>query len=120
MLAYPKLARKVMQRNGDQDKPIWITEIGCPGVPKGKEINNWWMGKNPDEEDQAAWLQEVFSDLLKINNVEKIFWAFFRDTKEHWKDGTDYFGMVRWDFSKKASYSAFRKCFESWEKGRGL
>lgn len=120
VLAYPRLARKVMARNGDQDKPIWITETGCPGVPQGVETNNWWMGSNPDEEEQAAWLEQVLSGLLKVDGVQKIFWAFFRDTNKHWKDGTDYFGMVRWDFSEKPSYSAFRKCFESWKRGQGL
>ncbi|MCX5696954.1 MAG: beta-galactosidase [Candidatus Omnitrophica bacterium] len=118
--AYPKLAYKVMQRNGDGAKKIWITEIGCPGVPKGVKTNNWWMGNNPGEEEQAVWAKDVFSGLLKIERVEKIFWAFFRDTLEHWKDGTDYFGLVRWDFTKKGSYAAFKRCFESWKQSSGL
>lgn len=39
---YPKLAYKVMSRNGDSHKKIWITEIGCPGVKPGLEVKNWW------------------------------------------------------------------------------
>jgi hypothetical protein len=107
--AYPVLAYKIMARNGDKDKKIWITEIGCPGVRKGLEIANWWMGKNPDEQQQAKWVKDVFSVLLKNKAVEKVFWAYFRDCNKHWDNGIDYFGLVRWDFSKKPAFSAYKK-----------
>ncbi len=104
---YPKLAYKVMARNGDGNKKIWITEIGCPGVKKEINAQSWWMGDNPDEEQQAGWLKAVFAELTKDKAVEKIFWAFFRDCR-HWHNGTDYLGLVRWDFSEKPSYSSFQ------------
>lgn len=109
--AYPKLAYKVMSRNGDGDKKIWITEIGCPGVKRGLRVKNWWMGKNPTERQQADWLNKVYTELLKDKHVDKIFWAFFRDTKNHWDNGVDYFGLIRWDFSKKPSFKAYKECF---------
>ena len=113
---YPKLAYKVMSRNGDADKKIWITEIGCPGVKRGLKVKNWWMGKNPNEEEQAGWLKTVYGELLKDKNTEKVFWAFFRDTKNHWDNGVDYFGIMRWDFSKKPGFKAYKKSFEAWKK----
>lgn len=116
--AYAKLAAKVMSKNGDGHKKIWVTEIGCPGVKKGLKVKNWWQGKNPDESEQAAWLKLVYTELLKDKNVEKIFWAFFRDCNGHWDNGTDYFGLVRWDFSPKPSYKAYKSCFKQWEKSR--
>jgi hypothetical protein len=106
--AYPKLAHKIMARNGDAHKKIWITEIGCPGVKRGLKVKNWWMGKNPTEAQQAGWAKLVFKELLKDKKVEKIFWAFFRDCKEHWDNGVDYFGLVRWDFSRKPSFKAYK------------
>jgi hypothetical protein len=112
--SYPKLAYKIMQRNGDGDKKIWLTEIGCPGLSSGLSTDNWWMGKNPSETQQAQWLKDVYTELLKNPQVEKIFWAFFRDTKKHWNNGVDYFGMLRWDFSKKPSFYAYQGCFEKW------
>jgi len=112
--SYPKLVYKIMQRNGDGNKKIWITEIGCPGVKKGLVVDNWWMGKNPSESRQALWLKEVYTELLKNQQVEKIFWAFFRDTKDHWNTGVDYFGLLRWDFSKKPAFYAYQKCFNQW------
>lgn len=107
--AYPKLAHKIMLKNNDLNKKIWITEIGSPGVKKGVSTDNWWMGANPNEADQANWLRYIYEQLLLDDNVDKIFWAFFRDCNNHWQDGTDYFGLVRWDFSRKPSFSAYKE-----------
>lgn len=114
--AYPKLARKVMLRNGDADKEIWITEIGCPGVKKGLAVADWWMGTNPNEKEQAVWLKEVYAALIKERVVAKIFWAFLRDCDSHWGNGVDYFGLLRWDFSPKPAFFAYKETFEDWKK----
>jgi len=116
VIAYPRLAYKVMSKNGDKDKKIWITEIGAPGVPEGETVNPWWLGENPDEDAQARWLGLVFGELLKEGSVEKIFWAYFRDCKGHWNNGVDYFGLIRWDFSKKPAFSSYQNCIEDWKK----
>ena len=116
VIAYPKLCRKVMARNGDGEKKIWITEIGCPGVRRGEKAENWWAGDNTAESEQALWVSEVYNQLLKNNSCDKIFWAFFRDTKKHWDNGVDYFGLIRWDFSKKPSFNAYKKCYQNWKK----
>jgi len=107
-MAYIRACNAVMSRNKDQAKKIWITEIGSPGVKGGKRVNNWWMGVNPNERQQAQWLKKVYANLLKEEKVEKVFWAFFRDTRKHWDNGIDYFGLVRWDFSEKPSFKAYQ------------
>jgi hypothetical protein len=114
--ACPRLAYKIMRRNGDGDKKIWISEIGCPGVKRGSGVKNWWMGKNPTERQQADWLKKVFSELLKDERAEKVFWAFFRDCDKHWDNGVDHFGIVRWDFSRKPAFKAFQKVSTSYFK----
>lgn len=116
--SYPKLAYKIMSRNGDAHKKIWITEIGCPGVKRGEKVKNWWMGKNPSETQQAKWVKDVFTALVKDAHIEKVFWAFFRDCKGHWDNGVDYFGLVRWDFSEKPAFSSYKKCFINWDKSK--
>lgn len=116
--AYPKLAYKAMKRNGDAHKKIWVTEIGCPGVRRGIKTGNWWMGKNPTERQQADWLKDVYTHLLENKSIEKVFWAFFRDCKEHWGNGVDRFGLVRWDFTKKPAFISYRKCVENWAKSK--
>ncbi|MDP2941467.1 MAG: cellulase family glycosylhydrolase [Candidatus Omnitrophota bacterium] len=114
--AYPRLTYKVMLRNGDGEKKIWVTEIGCPGVKRSPPVANWWLGENPTERQQAKWLKEAYAALLKNERVEKIFWAFFRDCDSHWGNGVDYFGIVRWDFSKKPAFSAYRESYEEWKR----
>ncbi|MFA7283620.1 MAG: beta-galactosidase [Candidatus Omnitrophota bacterium] len=116
--AYPKLAYKIMKRNGDAGKKIWITETGCPGVKTGLDVKCWWLGKNPNERVQAQWVKEVYTELLKDPEVEKVFWAFFRDTKGHWGDGVDYFGLVRWDYSLKPAFKAYKNCYLRWKENR--
>jgi hypothetical protein len=118
VVAYPKLAYKIMTTNDDGHKKIWITEIGCPGVKRGIKVRNWWMGKNPTERQQAEWVKGVFKELLKNKNIKKVFWAFFRDCKKHWDNGIDYLGLVRWDFSKKPSFYAYQKSFQDWENSK--
>lgn len=110
MAAYPRLAHKIMARNGDGQKKIWITEIGCPGAKAKDKTANWWLGKNPDEAQQAGWVKEIYTQLLKNKDVEKVFWAFFRDCKGHWANGVDYFGLLRWDYSRKPSFIAYQEC----------
>ncbi len=99
----------VMEKNGDKSKPIWFTEIGCPGVPDSKTVPKWWNGENPDEQAQAQWVEKLYGEPLKWNGVEKIFWAFFRDTPNYFLTGTDYFGLVSEDFTPKPAYQSYRK-----------
>jgi hypothetical protein len=114
--AYSELAYKIMSRNGDMHKKIWVTEIGCPGVKRGQKAKNWWMGENPDERKQAEWLKLALTQLIKNKNIERVFWAFFRDCKDHWSNGVDYFGLVRWDFSRKRAFFAYKECVRNWQK----
>ncbi|MDP2905218.1 MAG: beta-galactosidase [Candidatus Omnitrophota bacterium] len=113
---FPKRAYAIMSRNNDGNKKIWITEIGCPGLKHGIKVTDWWLGKNPTEDQQAKWVDIVYTELLKDKNIEKVFWAFFRDCNCHWGTGVDYFGLVRWDYSRKPAYFAYQKCFERWRE----
>jgi hypothetical protein len=80
----------------------------------GKRVKNWWLGRNPGEQEQAVWLTLVYQALPAEPKVEKVFWAFFRDTDRHFKDGTDYFGLVRHDFSPKPAYRAYMRSSREW------
>ena len=114
---YPKAVRKVMERHQDGKKELWITETGSPGVPDGITTGNWWMGANPTEAEQAEFLKNVLTKLTEDKAADKIFWAFFRDCKGHWGNGVDYFGLVRWDFSKKPSFNAYKEVTALWRSG---
>jgi len=100
--------RRIMNLNGDGEKPVWFTEIGCPGTGDTTR-KNWWKGRNPTEAEQAWWVEALYRESLTWEGVERVFWAFFRDTPDHFKNGIDQFGLVRLDFSKKPAYEAYQR-----------
>ncbi|MBP6919802.1 MAG: cellulase family glycosylhydrolase [Candidatus Omnitrophica bacterium] len=109
VVSFVKAAGGVMDRYGDTKKRIWVTEIGCPGVKAGMPVEDSWLGENPSELQQASWVTQIFHEVLGLDRVDKAFWAFFRDTDDHWKNGVDYFGLIRNDFSLKPAYRAYRE-----------
>jgi len=100
-------ARQVMAEFGDEEKPLWMTEVGCPGT--AQPAPDWWLGRNPNEEEQARWVEALYGEAVKWEGVDKIFWAFLRDTPGHFKNGVDFFGLLRADLSAKPSYRAYQK-----------
>jgi polysaccharide biosynthesis protein PslG len=104
-----KAVRDIMEKYNDSEKNMWFTEIGCPGVGKPSKRIGWWFGQGPDEGAQALWLEQVYDNCLQWKGVDKVFWAFFRDTDRHFKSAVDYFGLIRNDFSVKPSYKAYKK-----------
>ncbi|MBI5555570.1 MAG: endo-1,4-beta-xylanase [Elusimicrobia bacterium] len=107
--------KKIMSRFGDSKKRIWITELGCPGVSKDLSVPQWWNGPNPDEQHQSDWVKVIFTELTKEEQVDKIFWAFFRDTKAYFGNGVDYFGLIGWDFTEKPGYKALAEIIKNWK-----
>jgi len=110
--------KRLQERYDDKEKKIWFTEIGCPGIAPGQKQQGWWEGKSPTEKQQAAFLDEVYTKLIPLPDVEKIFWAYFRDNKGHFKTDVDYFGVIRWDFSKKPAYNTLQKNYLRWSQRR--
>ncbi|MCG3205908.1 MAG: hypothetical protein KCHDKBKB_02632 [Elusimicrobia bacterium] len=108
-----KSVRKTMVLHNDAEKKIWITEMGCPGVPPRIHVKDWWIGKNTTEDDQAAWLKKEFAMVQKYPFIEKLFWAFYRDTDGIFQDGVDHFGLVRFDFTPKPAYYELRKLIKN-------
>lgn len=101
--------RKVMDAHGDQRKPIWFSEVGCPGMADPQSTVDWWLGRNTNEAQQAEWVRKLYAEPLRWTGVEKIFWTYFRDVHRRWGDGTDYFGLVRENFSKKPAFEAYQQ-----------
>ena len=110
---YNQLERLKLQNN-DRDKKIWFTEIGCPGLSRNIERKSWWGGRTPSEKQQGNFLYSIYTDVIELPNLEKVFWAYFRDNKDHFKNDVDYFGMVRWDFSKKVAFDQYKDRYMRW------
>lgn len=96
--------REKMNRHGDGSKKIWITEMGCPGIPDGRPRQPWFQGEPMTEKQQADWLDTQYDWVENDPSVERLFWAFYRDTDGIFKDSTDYLGLVRNDFSPKPAF----------------
>lgn len=108
--------RRLMAEYGDAHKRIWFTELGCPGTNNTGAHATWWEGTAPTEEQQACFVRQVYTELLFLENVDKIFWAYFRDNKDHFKDAVDYFGLVRWDGSRKPAFYEYKKISRAWSR----
>lgn len=109
--------RRVMEDFGDIGKPIWFTEIGSPGIGPKTPKHDWWGGVAPTEEQQAVWLETVYKNALQWKGVEKIFWAFFRETDDHFHNAVDSFGIVGVDFAPKPAYKAYQKVTSGMPRG---
>jgi hypothetical protein len=96
--------KKTMDDNGDGGKRVWITEMGCPGIPEGKPKQTWFQGEAMNETQQADWLDTQYDWIRDYPFVERLFWAFYRDTDGIFKDAVDYLGLVRNDLTPKPAF----------------
>lgn len=96
-------AYSVMHRNGDGDKPIWVTELGV-----STNLNES-SGFALSLEQQAQFLRDVMTVLPLHPKVEKVFWYNFRCTGEDPHDQEHHFGIVGLDFSPRPAYEALRE-----------
>lgn len=90
---------QVMINNGDSRKKIWITEVG-------------WPTKGPirvSETTQAEYLEETFTKCLALDYIEKIFWYELRNGGTSPFDREQNFGILRWDYSEKPAYLAYKQ-----------
>lgn len=94
-------ARAVMDAQGDEQVPLWLTEIGVPtDVP-------WWSTAPPQsEEDAAEWLRAVFTGVRDLTPT--IFWYELQD-REQGDNPEGKFGILRADYSPKPAYDALKE-----------
>jgi hypothetical protein len=107
------LAREVMVRNGDEQKPIWVSEYGWVSLPpdwQGATKTSW--GQSVDAETQARWTVEGLNRMQRewpwVTNV--FVWGF-RWVERPEDTGTDpsrYFEVVDHDFTPRPAYLALK------------
>jgi hypothetical protein len=101
--------RQAMHANGDDSKPIWMTEFGLAShIPTGATGPSDPISQ-PDEEKQAALVRGVYSHL----KIEAIFFYQLRDTAVYDSSGRliklVYWGLLNRDLTRrKPSYDAYR------------
>lgn len=93
-------AYSVMKQNGDAHKSIWCTEVGL-----STNHNPPWSDFS--ETDQARALVDVYSGLLDVKQVQKVFWYNFRCKGDSPQDQEHNFGLINFDFSPRKAYHAY-------------
>jgi hypothetical protein len=99
--------RKIMNYHGDNDKLIYITEIGHPTGSSSKSV---------DEATQASYLNQYYAEITTGNHREVPFlmWFNLKDTGNDLTDSEQNYGLVRNDknskpYEKKQSYTTYQQ-----------
>lgn len=108
------LIRKLMIDRGDTAKKIWITEYGAPTNGKGiahnlDQLNFKYDSDYMSENAQEKMVREVVALYKKnIDWMGPFFWYNLRDNGIS-KDTTEnFFGLIRYNGSKKPAYQALK------------
>lgn len=93
--------REVMNEYGDENIPLWLTEIGAPtDVP-------WWStAPVQSEQDAANWLSAVYTKLWDLTPT--IVWYQLQD-RATGDDPEGHFGLLRADYSAKPAYEVLKE-----------
>ncbi|MEH3157236.1 MAG: beta-xylosidase [Gordonia paraffinivorans] len=101
--AFAQLSRlyATMQRNGDGDKQLWITEYGAP------------TGGSPEQRVSQRFQADSLWSAIMYARRAMHFGPFFvyslRDAGTDGGDVEDNFGILRVDFSPKLAYATIRQ-----------
>jgi len=96
--------RGVMDSAGDATSKLWLTEIGQQGTPPTVDPSYLVATPTKSEEEQAAFMRELFPLLLNETHgfVANVFWFKYEDfpTQSGWSE----YGMVRLPITSGGGY----------------
>lgn len=96
----PDGLRGIMAKYRDQHKLIWVTEYGAPTYGEANTVIS--------EAAQVQLLRSAFELAARKPDLGPVFWYNFRDWCPKGKTDPDcYYGLLRFDNSRKPSYAAF-------------
>jgi hypothetical protein len=101
--------REVMKDNGDEETPLWLTELGWGSGPPDR------FGLNKGLAGQEKLLTGSFNLILsnrKAWNVQRVFWFDWRDPPSSGPvkcSFCDTAGLLRYDREPKPAYHAFKR-----------
>ncbi|HUT15305.1 MAG TPA: hypothetical protein VMY98_03575 [Anaerolineae bacterium] len=105
----PQLIREIMVRNGDANKPLWVTEVGWNAVPP--DFPSFPTYGRVTEEQQARYAvlayqraQEEWPWMGVLN-----YWFFKRATDTETDQVFYYFRMLEPDFTPLPVYEAMKE-----------
>jgi hypothetical protein len=89
----------LMVSHGDAQKSVWLTEYGAPTGTSTHAIS---------EARQAQMVQLALGQIRQWPWISVLLWYSPRDKAADPQNPDDNFGLVRYDFSLKPSFAAFR------------
>jgi hypothetical protein len=92
-------ARSMMIANGDGAKQIWGTEFGAPTGTASSAVS---------ETSQATLVKDGYAKWKTWSFAGPLFWYSARDQGTNSADREDNFGLVKYDYAPKPSFSAFQ------------
>jgi hypothetical protein len=100
--------REVMKEHGDQDTPLWLTELGAGSAHPDR------FGLNKGISGQRRLLSDSFKLIWnhrKAWNVQRVFWFDWRDPRNPEAVNCSFCasaGLLNYDRSPKPAYYAFK------------
>ncbi|MDP4020900.1 MAG: beta-xylosidase [Candidatus Adlerbacteria bacterium] len=106
--------RSIMIAHGDANKKIWMTEFGAPTGGPGNlaGLTNYTRVEQPSfvsEELQAHMLDEAFTLAEEYEWAGPLFWYSYKDLGTSLDTVENFFGLLRFDGSKKPAYTALEE-----------
>lgn len=112
--------RQLMVSYGDENKPLWLTEYGAPTSGPGSshdttQLDNFVYGNDYlTENAQEMMMEDVLSLFSQIKGpTGPFFWYSLKDKGTSKETTENFFGLLRFDGSKKPAYYKFKSAIES-------
>jgi polysaccharide biosynthesis protein PslG len=107
MLGEVKRVRKVMSKNGDAHKPLWVTEIGWGSAKPTR------FGLTKGKQGQARILKKAFKALKGRRHslhIKRVLWFNYRDPQGHAQHCSfcSSSGLLKENYKTKPAWQAFR------------
>jgi hypothetical protein len=98
--------RSVMVAHGDSAKRIWATEYGAPTYPDGVT-----------DQQQATEIMQAYEIFRSTPWAGPLFVYSYRDVGTDPSNGEDFFGLLRFEGSRKGSWEVFRQAAHAFATG---
>jgi hypothetical protein len=114
MAANSSSLRSVMAANGDSAKKIWITEYGAPtgGPQQAASSGNYFIDGGSDHVTEALQAT-MYSDAIGAERSQSwagpLFFYTYQDLGTDTSDRENFFGVLRFDGSKKPAYTVLQQ-----------
>ncbi len=105
---------QIMANNGDGQKKIWITEFGAPTNGPGDmailgNTKKEGAADHVSEDLQSRILEDALAHYKEYAWAGPFLWYSFQDVGTDSSNKENFFGLVRYDGSKKPAYDALEK-----------